>query len=90
LLLAGSATHMMLEGQLLIPHRPASRASAASEEPNTQAPIRIRNLKDLIRQIDESITYRNASPSGSDDLPLPDQEAERLYRGMDGSEDSHR
>lgn len=47
--------------------------------PPSCGPIRIRNLEDLIRQL-EHHSARHMSPSGSEDIRMSDPEADRHYR----------
>jgi hypothetical protein len=44
-----------------------------------EGPLRIRNLEDLIRQL-EHHSSRHMSPSGSEDIRMSETEAERHYR----------
>ncbi|KAL1138172.1 hypothetical protein AAG570_009864 [Ranatra chinensis] len=45
-------------------------------------PIRIRNLEDLIRQLEHKTT-RHMSPSGSEDIRMSETEADRHYNRLD-------
>lgn len=47
-------------------------------------PIRIRNLEDLIRQL-ERHSARHASPNGSEDIRMSETEADRHYRLMEAA-----
>lgn len=47
--------------------------------PPSCGPIRIRNLEDLIRQL-EHHSARHMSPSGSEDIRMSETEADRHYR----------
>lgn len=49
------------------------------DEPQQCGPIRIRNLEDLIRQL-EHHSSRHMSPSGSEDIRMSETEADRHYR----------
>ncbi|XP_050559266.1 disintegrin and metalloproteinase domain-containing protein 11 isoform X7 [Spodoptera frugiperda] len=49
------------------------------DEPPQCGPIRIRNLEDLIRQL-EHHSSRHMSPSGSEDIRMSETEADRHYR----------
>lgn len=51
-------------------------AGIAPAGPN---PIRIRNLEDLMRQL-EYHSSRHMSPAGSEDIRMSDPETERQYR----------
>ena len=53
--------------------------SGGEDEQTHQNPIRIRNLEDLIRQL-EHHPSRHMSPSGSEDLRMSEPEADRHYR----------
>lgn len=58
--------------------------------PSSCTPIRIRNLEDLIRQIEHH--SRHMSPSGSEDIRMSETEADRHYRQESSSacsESSH-
>lgn len=58
------------------------RGGGADDEEDEQVqcgPIRIRNLEDLIRQL-EHHSSRHMSPSGSEDIRMLETEAERHYR----------
>jgi len=48
------------------------------DAPST-GPLRIRNLEDLIRQL-EHHSSRHMSPSGSEDIRMSETEADRHYR----------
>nr|XP_018902023.1 PREDICTED: disintegrin and metalloproteinase domain-containing protein 12 [Bemisia tabaci] len=80
-------THTVLvEGSptaLLRHHRRTSHRSDADDEdddvPPSCGPIRIRNLEDLIRQL-EHHSARHMSPSGSEDIRMSETEADRHYR----------
>ena len=47
-------------------------------------PIRIRNLEDLIRQL-ERHSARHTSPNGSEDIRMAETEADRHYRLMEAA-----
>ena len=47
-------------------------------------PIRIRNLEDLIRQL-ERHSARHTSPNGSEDIRMSETEADRHYRLMEAA-----
>lgn len=47
-------------------------------------PIRIRNLEDLIRQLERHST-RHTSPNGSEDIRMSETEADRHYRLMEAT-----
>ena len=47
-------------------------------------PIRIRNLEDLIRQLERHST-RHTSPNGSEDIRMSETEADRHYRLMEAA-----
>lgn len=56
------------------------RAADEEDEDTPQCgPIRIRNLEDLIRQL-EHHSSRHMSPSGSEDIRMSETEADRHYR----------
>ncbi|XP_075969090.1 disintegrin and metalloproteinase domain-containing protein mind-meld isoform X4 [Anticarsia gemmatalis] len=55
------------------------RADDEEDEPPQCGPIRIRNLEDLIRQL-EHHSSRHMSPSGSEDIRMSETEADRHYR----------
>ncbi|GBP43848.1 hypothetical protein EVAR_82280_1 [Eumeta japonica] len=62
-----------------------TRAGDEEEDETPQCgPIRIRNLEDLIRQL-EHHSSRHMSPSGSEDIRMSETEADRHYR-LDGQE----
>ncbi|CAM1323246.1 ADAM22 (predicted) [Pycnogonum litorale] len=66
----------------------AAIASAADSVPPC-GPIRIRNLEDLIRQLErhhnmQSSSGRHVSPSGSEDIRMSETEADRHYHTLDG------
>lgn len=52
------------------------------EELPPSGPIRIRNLEDLIRQLEHKTT-RHMSPSGSEDIRMSETEADRHYNRLD-------
>ncbi|XP_054286585.1 disintegrin and metalloproteinase domain-containing protein 12 isoform X4 [Macrosteles quadrilineatus] len=69
-------------------HRSNHRSDAVSHYPDDDedddvppscGPIRIRNLEDLIRQL-EHHSARHMSPSGSEDIRMSETEADRHYR----------
>ncbi|XP_055390177.1 disintegrin and metalloproteinase domain-containing protein unc-71 isoform X3 [Condylostylus longicornis] len=72
--------------QLLHHHRPSSQQPQSQhglqdvedDAPST-GPLRIRNLEDLIRQL-EHHSSRHMSPSGSEDIRMSETEADRHYR----------
>ncbi|XP_017754972.1 PREDICTED: disintegrin and metalloproteinase domain-containing protein 11 isoform X11 [Eufriesea mexicana] len=55
-----------------------SQADEEYEEYQPCAPVRIRTLKDLIKQLEH--TARNTSPTGSEDMRMSESEADRPYR----------
>lgn len=55
-----------------------SQADEEYEEYQPCAPVRIRNLRDLIKQLEH--TTRNRSPTGSEDMRMSESEADRPYR----------
>lgn len=68
-------------------HQPTSQAQLQQQQqqqpddddaPST-GPLRIRNLEDLIRQL-EHHSSRHMSPSGSEDIRMSETEADRHYR----------
>ncbi|GLG96971.1 uncharacterized protein GBIM_03833 [Gryllus bimaculatus] len=83
-------THtVMVEGVHHVPHHshhthhPAQPQPPDEDEedevPPSCGPIRIRNLEDLIRQL-EHHSARHMSPSGSEDIRMSETEADRHYR----------
>uniref|UniRef100_A0A1B6ECV5 Uncharacterized protein n=1 Tax=Clastoptera arizonana TaxID=38151 RepID=A0A1B6ECV5_9HEMI len=79
-------THtVMVEGtSALHHHHHSNRRSDADDDedddvPPSCGPIRIRNLEDLIRQL-EHHSARHMSPSGSEDIRMSETEADRHYR----------
>ncbi|XP_045542870.1 disintegrin and metalloproteinase domain-containing protein 11 isoform X1 [Papilio machaon] len=64
-------------------HEAELRRQRAGDEEEDEAPqcgpIRIRNLEDLIRQL-EHHSSRHMSPSGSEDIRMSETEADRHYR----------
>nr|CAD7202566.1 unnamed protein product [Timema douglasi] len=84
-------THtVMVEGGSSIPHHhhhhhhPPLHSHQVDEDeedevPPSCGPIRIRNLEDLIRQL-EHHSARHMSPSGSEDIRMSETEADRHYR----------
>ncbi|XP_026329342.1 uncharacterized protein LOC113237215 [Hyposmocoma kahamanoa] len=64
-------------------HEAELRRQRAADEEEDEAPpcgpIRIRNLEDLIRQL-EHHSSRHMSPSGSEDIRMSETEADRHYR----------
>lgn len=58
------------------------RGDEEEDEAPPCGPIRIRNLEDLIRQL-EHHSSRHMSPSGSEDIRMSETEADRHYR-IDG------
>ncbi|XP_037919023.1 disintegrin and metalloproteinase domain-containing protein unc-71 isoform X3 [Hermetia illucens] len=65
------------QGAILHHHRP-QHLQEEEEQPAT-GPLRIRNLEDLIRQL-EHHSSRHMSPSGSEDIRMSETEADRHYR----------
>ncbi|XP_041977445.1 disintegrin and metalloproteinase domain-containing protein 11 isoform X2 [Aricia agestis] len=59
------------------------RGEEEEDEVPQCGPIRIRNLEDLIRQL-EHHSSRHMSPSGSEDIRMSETEADRHYRGEPG------
>lgn len=71
--------------------QPAQPTSQPSMNPDEDVgPLRIRNLEDLIRQL-EHHSSRHMSPSGSEDIRMSETEADRHYRleSSAASESSH-
>ncbi|PSN30166.1 hypothetical protein C0J52_26155 [Blattella germanica] len=78
----GPQTHTVLvEGtSALLHHHGAQQEEDEDDEvPPSCGPIRIRNLEDLIRQL-EHHSARHMSPSGSEDIRMSETEADRHYR----------
>ncbi|BES96166.1 ADAM cysteine-rich [Nesidiocoris tenuis] len=64
-------------------HRTDNQADdEEDEEVHPVGPIRIRNLEDLIRQLEHKTT-RHMSPSGSEDIRMSETEADRHYNRLD-------
>lgn len=60
--------------------QPQSMPLSSQQQINVdEGPLRIRNLEDLIRQL-EHHSSRHMSPSGSEDIRMSETEAERHYR----------
>ncbi|XP_021934783.1 disintegrin and metalloproteinase domain-containing protein 19 isoform X5 [Zootermopsis nevadensis] len=78
----GPQTHTVLvegTGSLLHHHGAQQEEDDDDEVPPSCGPIRIRNLEDLIRQL-EHHSARHMSPSGSEDIRMSETEADRHYR----------
>ncbi|PNF20107.1 hypothetical protein B7P43_G04792 [Cryptotermes secundus] len=78
----GPQTHTVLvegTGSLLHHHGAQQEEDEDDEVPPSCGPIRIRNLEDLIRQL-EHHSARHMSPSGSEDIRMSETEADRHYR----------
>lgn len=77
----GPQTHTVLvEGTgSLLHHHGAQQEEDDDEVPPSCGPLRIRNLEDLIRQL-EHHSARHMSPSGSEDIRMSETEADRHYR----------
>lgn len=77
-MLDGSASNTLLHH-----HRQAGTSSQQhiqdEDDTPTTGPLRIRNLEDLIRQL-EHHSSRHMSPSGSEDIRMSETEADRHYR----------
>ncbi|XP_014241701.2 disintegrin and metalloproteinase domain-containing protein 22 isoform X4 [Cimex lectularius] len=90
----GSQTHVvMVENSSPTPsghhhhrrtnHRTDNQADDEDDEDVPPCgPIRIRNLEDLIRQLEHKTT-RHMSPSGSEDIRMSETEADRHYNRLD-------
>ncbi|XP_066909274.1 disintegrin and metalloproteinase domain-containing protein 12 isoform X4 [Halyomorpha halys] len=63
-------------------HRTENQDDEEEEELPPSGPIRIRNLEDLIRQLEHKTT-RHMSPSGSEDIRMSETEADRHYNRLD-------
>ncbi|XP_047110885.1 disintegrin and metalloproteinase domain-containing protein 22 isoform X1 [Schistocerca piceifrons] len=73
-------THtVMVEGVHHHAHPPPPPEEDEDDEVPPCGPIRIRNLEDLIRQLEHHST-RHMSPSGSEDIRMSETEADRHYR----------
>lgn len=77
----GPQTHtVMMEGPSGMHHRHGPAEDDEEDDvPPSCGPIRIRNLEDLIRQL-EHHSSRHMSPSGSEDIRMSETEADRHYR----------
>lgn len=78
----GPQTHTVLvegTGALHHHHGAQQEEDEDNEVPPSCGPIRIRNLEDLIRQL-EHHSARHMSPSGSEDIRTSETEADRHYR----------
>lgn len=76
--------HHRSQQQLHQPILQQQPAQQQSSQPPMNAdedvgPLRIRNLEDLIRQL-EHHSSRHMSPSGSEDIRMSETEADRHYR----------
>ncbi|XP_073970527.1 disintegrin and metalloproteinase domain-containing protein mind-meld isoform X5 [Rhodnius prolixus] len=89
----GSQTHVvMVESSSPTPsghhhhrrsnHRAENQDEEEDEDVPPCGPIRIRNLEDLIRQLEHKTT-RHMSPSGSEDIRMSETEADRHYNRLD-------
>jgi hypothetical protein len=74
----GQTHTVMMEGPSGIHHRHGP-SDEEDDAPPSCGPIRIRNLEDLIRQL-EHHSSRHMSPSGSEDIRMSETEADRHYR----------
>lgn len=61
------------------PHNLHQQQVGDDEDAPATGPLRIRNLEDLIRQL-EHHSSRHMSPSGSEDIRMSETEADRHYR----------
>ncbi|XP_065578386.1 disintegrin and metalloproteinase domain-containing protein unc-71-like isoform X1 [Artemia franciscana] len=75
--LGGSVGNVRTNSTTHLPHGDVSGDEGDSVPPC--GPIRIRNLEDLIRQL-ERHSVRHNSPNGSEDIRLSETEADRHYR----------
>ncbi|XP_055550304.1 uncharacterized protein LOC129732887 isoform X7 [Wyeomyia smithii] len=64
---------------LLQHHRQQQQHPQDDDDTPTAGPLRIRNLEDLIRQL-EHHSSRHMSPSGSEDIRMSETEVDRHYR----------
>jgi hypothetical protein len=75
--------HHRSQQQLHQPQMQSQQSQQSSQQPinadEDVGPLRIRNLEDLIRQL-EHHSSRHMSPSGSEDIRISESEADRLYR----------
>lgn len=79
--------HHRSQQQLHQPQMQQQQTQSMQSQPSQQqinadedvGPLRIRNLEDLIRQL-EHHSSRHMSPSGSEDIRMSETEADRLYR----------
>lgn len=79
--------HHRSQQQLHQPQMQQQQAQSLQSQPSQQlinpdedvGPLRIRNLEDLIRQL-EHHSSRHMSPSGSEDIRMSETEADRHYR----------
>lgn len=75
--------HMGGGGQIIHHHRSQHQLHQPPQDDTDEAPptsqLRIRNLEDLIRQL-EHHSSRHMSPSGSEDIRMSETEADRHYR----------
>jgi hypothetical protein len=77
-----SQERLALATQLAMATKAANASAGDSGDEDTVPPcgtIRIRNLEDLIRQLEHHST-RHMSPSGSEDIRMSETEADRHYR----------
>lgn len=81
------SSHLLMDGSqsstLMRHHHPQALVPQANqvddEDTPSVGPLRIRNLEDLIRQL-EHHSSRHMSPSGSEDIRMSETEADRHYR----------
>lgn len=75
----GPQTHTVMVEGTGMHHRHGNEDDEDDDVPPSCGPIRIRNLEDLIRQL-EHHSSRHMSPSGSEDIRMSETEADRHYR----------
>lgn len=79
----GSQAHTVLiennQGSMLHHHRPSHIPDDDDAPTTSRHELRIRNLDDLIRQL-EHHSSRHMSPSGSEDIRMSETETDRHYR----------
>lgn len=74
---SGSMMHIQHRPHNL--HQTQQQQQQLDDDQQVTGPLRIRNIEDLIRQL-EHHSSRHMSPSGSEDIRLSETEADRHYR----------